>query len=443
MKTDFLSRFKNAWNAFRLDNPSYVYRPDLGMSWGSKPDLTQLSLGNERSIIASIYTRIAIDAASIDIHHVRTDENGRFLSIVDSGLENCLSLEANIDQTARAFIRDIVLTMFDEGSVAIVPVDTDVNILKSNSYEIYTMRVGHIREWFPEYIRVEVYNDKTGRREDITIPKTRTAIIENPFYMVMNEPNSTLRRLVRKLNMLDQIDAKTSSGKLDLIIQLPYVVKSKTRQLQAEDRRKDIEMQLDNSKLGIAYTDGVEKIVQLNRPLENNLQAQIEYLTKQLYGQLGISEEILNGTADEKQMLNYNNRTIEPIMSAITDAIKRVFLTKTARSQGQDIMFFREPFRLVPVENLAEMADTFTRNEILTSNEFRSLIGFKPDADPRADELRNKNLNAENDQLGPVPELQNEIGQTTDMSPEELEMAMADMDDFDNQLNELEDRLNE
>lgn len=409
MKTDFLSRFKNAWNAFRLDDPSYIYRSDLGMSYGSKPDLTRLSLGNERSIIASIYTRIAIDAASVDIHHVKTDDNGRFLSIVDSGLENCLSLEANIDQTARSFIRDVILTMFDEGVVAIVPVDTDKDILRSNSYEIYTMRVGHLREWYPEHVRVEVYHDKEGRRREIIIPKTKIAIVENPFYMVMNEPNSTLRRLISKLNMLDQIDTKTSSGKLDMIIQLPYVVKSRTRQIQAEDRRNDIENQLNNSKLGIAYTDGVEKIVQLNRPLENNLQTQIEYLTKQLYGQLGISEEVLNGTADEKQMLNYNNRTIEPILSAITDAVKRTFLTKTARSQGHDIMFFREPFKLVPVENLAEVADTFTRNEILTSNEFRSLIGFKPDPDPRADELRNKNLNAENDQLGPIPEFQNEI----------------------------------
>lgn len=418
MKTDFLSRFKNAWNAFRLDDPSYIYRSDLGMSYGSKPDLTRLSLGNERSIIASIYTRIAIDAASVDIHHVKTDDNGRFLSIVDSGLENCLSLEANIDQTARSFIRDVILTMFDEGVVAIVPVDTDKDILRSNSYEIYTMRVGHLREWYPEHVRVEVYHDKEGRRREIIIPKTKIAIVENPFYMVMNEPNSTLRRLISKLNMLDQIDTKTSSGKLDMIIQLPYVVKSRTRQIQAEDRRNDIENQLNNSKLGIAYTDGVEKIVQLNRPLENNLQTQIEYLTKQLYGQLGISEEVLNGTADEKQMLNYNNRTIEPILSAITDAVKRTFLTKTARSQGHDIMFFREPFKLVPVENLAEVADTFTRNEILTSNEFRSLIGFKPDPDPRADELRNKNLNAQNDQLGPIPEFQNEI------------------DDFDDQLNE-------
>lgn len=425
MKTDFLSRFKNAWNAFRLDSPTYYPRADYGYSWGSKPDLTRLSIGNERSIVASIYNRIAVDVSSVDIHHVRVDENGRFLSIVNSGLENCLSLEANIDQTSRAFIRDVVLTMFDEGSVAIVPVDTSKNIMLTNSYDIYTMRVGHIREWYPELVRVEVYNDKIGTKQEIVIPKTRCAIIENPFYMVMNEPNSTLKRLVSKLNMLDQIDSKSSSGKLDLIVQLPYLIKSKTKFEQAEERRRAIEEQLDRSKLGIAYTDATEKVIQLNRPLENNLQVQIEYLTEQLYSQLGTSKEVMNGMADEKQMLNYNNRTIEPVLSAIVDAIKRVFLTNTARSQGQDIMFFREPFKLVPVENLAEIADKLTRNEILTSNEFRSIIGYKPDQDPRADELRNKNLNAENDQLSDVPQIQNSMPMV--VTPEE-ERMMRDND---------------
>lgn len=405
MQTGFLGRIKNAWNAFKLDNPSYNYRPDLGTSWGSKPDRTHLSFSNKQSIISSIYTRIAIDVAAIDIHHVRVDENGRFVSIMKSGLENCLSLEANIDQTARAFVRDIVLTMFDEGCAAIIPVDTDKDIRYTDTFEIRTMRVGRVKEWFPNYVRIEAYNDHTGNKTEIILPKTKVAIVENPFYAVMNEPNSTLRRLISKLNLLDKLDSQTSSGKLDLIIQLPYIIKSKTRQKQTDERRKEIERQLDQSKLGIAYVDGTEKIVQLNRPLENNLQAQIEYLTKQLYGQLGLNEDIMNGMGDEVTMLNYSNRTLEPIVSAICDSLKRVFLTKTARTQGQDVMFFREPFKLVPTEQLAALADVFIRNEILTANEFRSLIGYKPDQDPRADELRNPNIDAGNDQLAPYPEL--------------------------------------
>nr|DAU70702.1 MAG TPA: portal protein [Caudoviricetes sp.] len=351
-----------------------------------------MSRGNERSIVTSVYNRIALDVSALRIEHVRLDENGRFLSSIDDGLNNCLTLEANIDQTPRSFIQDVVISMFDEGSVAIIPVETTEDPNVSGSYDILSMRVGQILEWYPQHIRTRVYNERTGRKEDIVMPKSAVAIIENPLYAVINEPNSTMQRLIRKLNILDVIDEQSGSGKLDLIIQLPYVIKTEARRIQAENRRKDIESQLSGSKYGIAYTDGTEHITQLNRSVNNNLMSQIEYLTSMLYSQLGITQSILDGTADEKTMLNYNNRTIEPIISAIVDEMKRKFLTKTARTQLQSISFFRDPFKLVPVNNIAEIADKFTRNEIMTSNEIRQVIGMKPSDDPNADELRNKNL---------------------------------------------------
>jgi len=350
-------------------------------------------LGTERSIISSIYTRIGIDVAAIPINHVRLDQNGRFLEIIQSGLNNCLSLEANIDQTGRAFIQDVVMSMCDEGVVAIVPVDTTLNPTTSSAYDILTMRTAKVVQWFPEHVRVNVYNQATGQKEDLTLSKTMVAILENPLYAVMNEPNSTLKRLIDKLNLLDAIDNQSGSGRLDVIIQLPYVIKSEAKREQAEKRRQELEDQLKDSKYGIAYADGTERITQLNRPVENSLMGQIEFLTSMLYSQLGLTREIFEGTADEKAMLNYYNRTIEPILSTITDGMKRVFLTKTARSQGQSILATRDPFRLVPVEQLAEIADKFTRNEIVTGNEMRGIIGFKPSSDPTADELRNKNLN--------------------------------------------------
>lgn len=390
------NRIKHAWNAFMSKDSVIRYR-DVGMGYSYRPDRPRLSRGNERSIVTSVYNRIALDVAAINIQHVRLDENNRFLEVMDTGLNNCLSLEANIDQTARAFIQDVVMSMFDEGSVAIVPVDTTFDPKITGSYDIQSMRTGKILEWYPKHIKVSVYNEQIGRKEDIFVPKNTVAIIENPFHAVMNEPNSTLQRLIRKLNLLDVIDEQSGSGKLDLIIQLPYVIKTEARRQQAENRRKDIENQLSGSKYGIAYTDGTEHITQLNRPAENNLMAQIEYLTSMLYSQLGINQSILDGTADDKTMLNYHNRTIEPIISAIVDAMKRRFLTKTARSQMQSISFFRDPFKLVPVAELSEIADKFTRNELMTSNEFRQIIGMKPSKDPRADELRNKNLSAPKD----------------------------------------------
>jgi hypothetical protein len=354
-----------------------------------------MTRGNERSIVTAVINRIAIDVAAVQIQHVRIDQNGRFKDSIDSGLNSCLNLEANLDQTGRSFVTDIVMSMLDEGVVAAVPVEASVNPRFSSSYDIQKMRTGKIVEWYPQAVKVRVYNEQTGKQEDITLPKRQVAIIENPLYAVMNEPNSTLQRLIRKLNLLDVIDEQSGAGKLDLIIQLPYVVKTESRRQQAEKRRKDIEDQLAGSKYGIAYTDGTEKIQQLNRSVDNQLMNQIEYLTSMLYGQLGITDEIIKGTADDKTMLNYFNRTIEPILSAITDEFKRKFLTKTARSQGQSIMFFRDPFKLVPVEQVAEIADKFTRNEIASTNEMRSVIGWKPVDDPRADELRNKNLNKE------------------------------------------------
>lgn len=392
MEMSFGSRLKHAWNAF-TGNIQMNYR-DLGMGYSYRADRPRMSRGNERSIVTSVYNRIALDVAALNVQHVRLDENGRFLSVIDDGLNNCLTLEANIDQTARSFIQDVVVSMFDEGSVAIVPVDTTTDPNVSGSYDIQSLRVGQILDWYPQYIRARVYNEQTGRKEDIVVPKSAVAIIENPLYAVINEPNSTMQRLIRKLNLLDVIDEQSGSGKLDLIIQLPYVIKTEARRQQAENRRKDIENQLSGSKYGIAYTDGTEHITQLNRSVNNNLMSQIEYLTSMLYSQLGITQSILDGTADEKTMLNYNNRTIEPIISAIVDEMKRKFLTKTARSQHQSISFFRDPFKLVPVHDIAEIADKFTRNEIMTSNEIRQVVGMKPSEDPRADELRNKNLSA-------------------------------------------------
>lgn len=392
MEMSFGSRLKHAWNAF-TGNVQMNYR-DLGMSYSYRADRPRMSRGNERSIVTSVYNRIALDVAALNVQHVRLDENGRFLSVIDDGLNNCLTLEANVDQTARSFVQDVVISMFDEGSVAIVPVDTTTDPNVSGSYDIQSLRVGQILDWYPQYIRARVYNEQTGRKEDIVVPKSTVAIIENPLYAVINEPNSTMQRLIRKLNLLDVIDEQSGSGKLDLIIQLPYVIKTEARRQQAENRRKDIENQLSGSKYGIAYTDGTEHITQLNRSVNNNLMSQIEYLTSMLYSQLGITQSILDGTADEKTMLNYNNRTIEPIISAIVDEMKRKFLTKTARSQHQSISFFRDPFKLVPVNDIAEIADKFTRNEIMTSNEIRQVVGMKPSEDPRADELRNKNLSA-------------------------------------------------
>ena len=392
----FTERLQHAWNAFFSRDPTDVdYKIVEGGGYSYRPDRRRMTRGNERSIVTAVINRIAIDTAAVQIQHVRVDQNGRYKDTVPSGLNNCLNLEANLDQTGRAFVTDIVMSMLDEGVVAAVPVEASVNPRFSTSYEILKMRVGKIVEWFPQAVKVRIYNEQTGKQEDITLPKRQVAIIENPLYAVMNEPNSTLQRLIRKLNLLDVIDEQSGAGKLDLIIQLPYVVKTESRRQQAEKRRKDIEDQLAGSKYGIAYTDGTEKIQQLNRSVDNQLMNQIEYLTSMLYGQLGITDEIIKGTADDKTMLNYFNRTIEPILSAITDEFKRKFLTKTARSQGQSIMFFRDPFKLVPVEQVAEIADKFTRNEIASTNEMRSVIGWKPVDDPRADELRNKNLNKE------------------------------------------------
>lgn len=393
MEISFGSRLKSAWNAFFNKDPTRGYQ-NIGMGYSFRPDRMRFSRGNERSIVTSVYNRIALDAAAVDMFHVRLDENNRFLSTIDSGLNNCLTVEANTDQTGRAFLQDVIMSMIDEGCVAIVPIDTDNNpeLGIQGSFDIITMRVGEILEWHPQHIKVRVYNERTGKKEDIVIAKKAVAIIENPLYAVINEPNSTMQRLIRKLNLLDVVDEQNSSGKLDLIIQLPYVIKTEARRQQAENRRKDIENQLYGSKYGIAYTDGTERITQLNRPVENNLMSQIEYLTSMLYSQLGITQGILDGTADEKTMLNYYNRTIEPILSAIADEMKRKFLTKTARSQLQSIEFFRDPFKLVPVSDISEIADKFTRNEIMTSNEIRQIIGMKPSNDPKADELRNKNL---------------------------------------------------
>lgn len=422
MEMSFGSRLKHAWNAF-TGNVQMNYR-DLGMSYSYRADRPRMSRGNERSIVTSVYNRIALDVATLNVQHVRLDENGRFLSVINDGLNNCLTLEANVDQTARSFVQDVVISMFDEGSVAIVPVDTTTDPNASGSYDIQSLRVGQILDWYPQHIRARVYNEQTGRKENIVVPKSAVAIIENPLYAVINEPNSTMQRLIRKLNLLDVIDEQSGSGKLDLIIQLPYVIKTEARRRQAENRRKDIEKQLSGSKYGIAYTDGTEHITQLNRSVNNNLMSQIEYLTSMLYSQLGITQSILDGTADEKTMLNYNNRTIEPIISAIVDEMKRKFLTKTARSQHQSISFFRDPFKLVPVNDIAEIADKFTRNEIMTSNEIRQVVGMKPSEDPRADELRNKNLSA--------PSGSNQQSE---------EMPIAEVDSVEDSVSDLDDKI--
>lgn len=386
-----INRIRQGWNAFLNKDPTQYYR-DVGVSYSYNPYRTRLTRGNERSIVTSVYNRIALDVAEINIRHVRLDDDDRYKETILSGLNNCFSLEANMDQTGRAFIHDIVISMMDEGCVALVPIDTDTDPDEAGTFTIETMRTGKIIEWYPAHVKVNVYNDRTGKREDVIFSKKVVGIIENPLYAVINEPNSTMQRLIRKLNLLDSIDEQSSSGKLDLIIQLPYIIKTEARRQQAEKRRKDIEEQLAGSKYGIAYTDGTERITQLNRPVENNLMKQIEYLTSMLYSQLGITQSILDGTADEKTMLNYYNRTIEPIVAAIADELKRKFLSKTARSQKQSIMYFRDPFKLMPLGELAEAADKLTRNEILSKNEVRQKMGYKPSSDPKADQLINSNI---------------------------------------------------
>ena len=392
MPETIANRLKHAWNAFRDKQATQSYQ-DLGPSYGIRPDRQRFNFGTERSIIASIYTRIGIDVAAVDVHHVRIDQNERYVETIPSGLNDCLSVMANKDQTGRDFMQDVTWSLFDEGCVAIVPVDSTIDPRISGSYDIQSLRVAKIIEWFPDHVRVDLYNDRRGMKEQIILPKKSVAIIENPLYAVMNEPNSTLKRLVHKLNLLDAIDEQSGSGKLDLIIQLPYVIKTPARREQADLRRKDIENQLSGSKYGIAYTDGTEKVTQLNRPSENNLMAQITYLTSMLYSQLGLTEAIFNGTADEKMMINYHNRTIEPVISSIIGAMRPKFLTKTARTQGQSIMYFKDLFSMIPSTELSTMADTFTRNAILTPNEVRAIIGYKPSADPGSDVLSNKNLN--------------------------------------------------
>lgn len=391
------SRLKRAWNVFLNRDPTPMKFE--GASYAYRPDRPRLTRGNERSIVNAIYNRIAVDCSAKSIQHVQIDENGRFLKAISSRMNQCFTVSANTDQTGRAFFLDAVLSLLDEGCVALVPVLTTKDPDTTESFDIGSLRVGKIVEWYPQKVRIELYNEWTGQRETIVRTKKSVAIVENPFYSVMNEPNSTLQRLIRKLNLLDYVDEQSSSGKLDLIIQLPYSVKSPLKKQQAEERRKDIEQQLTGSKYGIAYADATERITQLNRPIENNLMTQIEYLTRMLFSQLGITESVLDGTADEKTMLNYTNRTIEPILSAIVDEMKRKFLSKTARSQNQSIMFFQDPFKLVPVSQIAEIADKFTRNEIMSSNEIRQIVGMKPSDDPRADELRNKNLNESSEEI--------------------------------------------
>lgn len=397
-----MDRLKHAWNIFKNKDPTQV-NWNIGPSYGYRPDRMRYTRGNERSIVTAVYNRIAMDVAAVNLKHIRLDENDRYKETIDSGLNNCLSVEANLDQTGRAFIQDLVASMLDEGCVAAVPTDTDDEPEDSGNFKVYTLRTGKILDWYPRHVKVEVYNEQEGRRQQIIIPKSTVPLIENPMYSVMNEPNSIYQRLVRKLTLLDVVDEQTSSGKLDLIIQLPYIIKTEARREQAEKRRKDIEKQLSEGKYGIAYTDGTERITQLNRPVENNLMKQIEYLTSMFFSQLGITQSILDGTADEKTMLNYYNRTIEPILSAIADEMKRKFLTPTARSQKQTIAYFRDPFKLVPVNDIAEIADKFTRNEIMTSNEIRQVIGMKPSSDPNADVLRNKNLSDSSDARQLIP----------------------------------------
>ena len=399
METNFGSRLKHAWNAFMNRDPTSYYTNAGGNYYVHRPDRIRLTRGNERSIVTSIYNRIGLDVASMDINHCRLDNDDRFVEIIESGLNSCLNIEANVDQTGRALKQDIVMSMLDEGVVAIVPIDTTMNPSVSGSYDILSMRTGKILEWYPAHVKVKIYNEKKGYYEELILPKNTVGIVENPFYSIMNEPNSTLQRLIRKLNLLDVIDDQSGSGKLDLIIQLPYSIRSQARRQQADERRDQIESQLTNSKYGIAYADATERITQLNRSVDNNLMSQIEYLTSMLYSQLGITQSILDGTADEQTQLNYLTHTVEPILSVIVDEMKRKFLTKTARSQKQTISYFRDPFKLVPVNNIAEIADKFTRNEILTSNEIRQKIGMKPSDDPKADQLVNSNISQSKDSV--------------------------------------------
>ena len=394
MEFNVIGRLKRAWNAFNRD-PTQNY--SNGPGYSRRPDRTRLSRGNERSIVTSIYNRIALDVASIDIKHCELDSNGRYVKSINSRLNDCLSLETNIDQTSRAFIQDVVLSMLDEGCVAIVPTDTTADPQLTESYDVLSMRTGKVVEWYPDRVKINLYNEIKGEKEDIILPKKQVGIIENPLYAVVNEPNSNMQRLISKLRLLDVTDEKTASGKLDLIIQLPYSIRTEIKRNQAEDRIKSIENQLANGKYGIAYSDATEKITQLNRPVENNLMKQVEYFTNMVYSQLGIDQTILNGTADEKTMLNYTNRTIEPIIAAIVNEMKRKFLSRTARTRGQSIMYFKDPFKLVPVNEIAEIADKFTRNEILTSNEIRQLVGMKPSSDPKADKLINSNISQPNE----------------------------------------------
>ena len=406
----FLDRLQHSWDVFRNKEPTYYVHQDIGHGYSYRPDRPRMTRGNEKTITAAIYNRIALDVSNIKINHCKVDDNGRFIESIKSSLDNCLNLEANIDQTGRAFINDVVISMFDEGVVAIVPVETDIDPTVSDSFDILSMRTGKVLEWWPEHVKVRVYNDKKGIHEDVMLHKRQVSIIENPLYAVINEPNSTMQRLIRKLALLDAIDEQSGSGKLDLIIQLPYVIKSEARRQQAEQRRKDIEDQI-KGPLGIAYTDGTEKIIQLNRPLENNLMKQIEYLTDMLYSQLGITQAILDGTADEQTMLNYYSRTIEPVIAAIVDEMKRKFLTKAARSESQTIAFFRDPFKLVPINHIADIADKFTRNEILSSNEIRQIIGMRPSDDPKADQLINSNLNHPEEKLQQIQKEGNQNGE--------------------------------
>jgi Phage portal protein len=420
-------RLKHAWNAFTNRDDPYAPRSQpIGMVNGVRPDRTRMFIANERSIISSIYTRLSVDVAAVSIRHVRLDKTGRFLEEIDSGLNECLSVSANIDQPGRAYRQDVAMSLFDKGAVAVVAVDTTLDPTQTGGYDVQTLRVGDVVQWYPRAVKVSLYDDREGqgRREEIILPKSVVAVIENPFYAIMNEPNSTLQRLIHKLNLLDAVDEASSSGKLDIIIQLPYVIKSEARRAQAEQRRKDIEFQLKGSQYGIAYTDGTEKITQLNRPAENNLLAQIEFLTKMLYAQLGLTEEIMNGTADEAVMLNYQNRTIEPVVTAIVEAYHRTFLTKTARSQGQAVMFFRDPFKFVPIASIADIADKFTRNEILSSNEFRQIVGFKPVQDAKADELRNSNM--PQSELGTLPPGMSAEADVVDDSTDEDASIMQD-----------------
>lgn len=430
----FTDRLRHAWNAFKENGSSKDYM-DYGTSYSYQPSRRRLSAGNEKSIVNAVLNRIALDAASMKIEHCRLDDNQRYLEPIDSGLNYCLTTEANIDQTGRAFMLDVYLSLLDEGYVAIVPVETTLNPIVG-SFDVLNMRVGKIMEWFPQHVRVKLYNEKNGQQEEVILPKKMVAIIENPFYSVMNESSSTLKRLIRKLNILDVVDDQLGSGKLDLIIQLPYVIRTESREKQAEKRRKAIEEQLSGSKYGIAYTDGTEHITQLNRPVENNLMKQIEYLTSMLYSQLGLTEEIMNGSASEEVMNNYYSRTIEPIVSAPVDEMKRKFLSKTARTKGQSIMYFRDPFKLMPTSSVAEIADKFTRNEIMTSNEIRQIVGMKPSSDPKADELRNKNLNQEGGDMAMDPAMQEQM-----MDEQDFQTQSAGLDDIDQLLAKLRGEL--